>query len=316
MLNLAHLSRIDLNLLVLFNVVYEEAHVARAAARLNLTPSAVSHGLGRLRQLLNDPLFLRMPRGVVPTDRARELADPISEIIARVGSVIAGAAPFDASQSRRRFTIGAPDGVSAALLEPLMARLGKVAPGIDIGFIHVTPEQPLKGAIDAWQPAVEMLDSRTLDIAVLPMWRVPPRFTVRKLYEEEFVVAMRKGHPFARNPTLSAFCRAEHVLVSVNADPRGLVDGLLAKRGLSRRVALTVPNSWMALTYIAQSDLIAAMPRRLVQQNAARFGLITAELPLKRKPDPINAIVSKAALMDAGIAWMIDQLALCTKQRR
>jgi DNA-binding transcriptional LysR family regulator len=316
MLNLAQLSRIDLNLLVLFSMVYEEKHVARAAARLNLTPSAVSHGLGRLRQLFNDPLFLRMPRGVIATDRAKELADPIGEIIARVGGVIGGATPFEPSQNRRRFTIGAPDGVSAALLEPLMARLDKAAPGIDIGFVHVTPEHPLKGAIDAWQPAVEMVDSRKLDIAVLPMRQVPPRFVARKLYEEEFVVAMRRGHPFASNPTLSAFCRAEHLLVSVNADPRGLVDGLLAKRGLSRRVALTVPNSWMALTYIAQSDLIASMPRRLVQQNATRFGLITAALPLKRKPDPINAIVSKASLMDAGIAWMMDQLALCTKQRR
>src|SRR5262245_47173854 len=165
MLNLVQLSRIDLNLLVLFTVVYEEKHVARAASRLNLTPSAVSHGLGRLRQLFNDPLFLRMPRGVIATDRAKELADPIGEIIARIGGVVAGATPFEPSQSRRRFTIGAPDGVSAALLEPLMARLGKAAPGVDIGFVHVTPEQPLKGAIDAWQPAVEMVDSRKFDIA-------------------------------------------------------------------------------------------------------------------------------------------------------
>ena len=108
MLNLAHLSRIDLNLLILFSVVLEEGHVTRAAKRLNLTPSAVSHGLGRLRRLLNDPLFLRTPRGVVPTDRASDLAAPVAEILARVGSVIATAVPFDPSTSRRRFKIGAP----------------------------------------------------------------------------------------------------------------------------------------------------------------------------------------------------------------
>ena len=95
MLNKIDLSRADLNLLALFEVVLEERHVGRAADRLRLTPSAVSHGLGRLRRMLNDPLFLRTPKGVVPTARAAELAGPIAEVLARVRSVIATAAPFD-----------------------------------------------------------------------------------------------------------------------------------------------------------------------------------------------------------------------------
>src|SRR5579885_3481731 len=112
MLNRIDLSRADLNLLVLFEAVLEERHVGRAAERLNLTPSAVSHGLGRLRQLLNDPLFLRTPKGVVPTARATEIAAPVAEVLARVRSVMATAAPFDPSTSTRRFTIGAPDGAA------------------------------------------------------------------------------------------------------------------------------------------------------------------------------------------------------------
>jgi DNA-binding transcriptional LysR family regulator len=314
MLNSAHLARIDLNLLVLFSVVLEEGHVARAAGRLNLTPSAVSHGLGRLRRLLNDPLFLRTPRGVVPTDRARELAAPVAEILARVGSVIATAAPFDPSTSRRRFRIGAPDGASAVLLEPLFARLRKQALGIDIGLVHLMPEQPIATG-QAWQQGLEMLQARAIDIAVLPLREVPPRFVARHLYSEDFVVAMRKGHALARNPSLSAFCRAEHVLVSLNGDPHGFVDELLAKRGLSRRVVLTVPGFMMALAHLASSDLIASLPRRLVQHHGARFGLIAAELPLKRKPDPIQAITTKAALMDAGVSWLIEVVAECTQDQ-
>src|SRR6185436_14718837 len=112
MLNRIDLSRADLNLLVLFEAVLEERHVGRAAERLNLSSSAVSHGLGRLRRLLNDPLFLKTPKGVVPTARATELAEPIADILARVRSVISTAAPFDPASSSRRFTIGAPDGVS------------------------------------------------------------------------------------------------------------------------------------------------------------------------------------------------------------
>src|SRR3977135_2471103 len=106
MLSEIDLSRADLNLLVLFETVLEARHVGRAADSLNLSPSAVSHGLGRLRRLLNDPLFLRTPKGVVPTARALELAGPITEVLARVRSVIATAEPFDAATSKRRFTIG------------------------------------------------------------------------------------------------------------------------------------------------------------------------------------------------------------------
>src|SRR6187401_1395260 len=131
MLNETDLSRIDLNLLVLFWLVLEERHVGRTADRLNLSPSAVSHGLGRLRRLLNDPLFLRTPKGVVPTARATELAAPIADVLARVRSVLATAAPFDPSTSTRRFTIGAPDGISAVVLHPLLVALGPVAPRID-----------------------------------------------------------------------------------------------------------------------------------------------------------------------------------------
>src|SRR6188474_3264817 len=100
MLNKIDLSRADLNLLALFEVVLEERHVGRAAERLRLTPSAVSHGLGRLRRMLNDPLFLRTPKGVVPTARATELAAPVAEVLARARSIISTAEPFDPAASK------------------------------------------------------------------------------------------------------------------------------------------------------------------------------------------------------------------------
>src|SRR5919202_1734590 len=124
MLNAVELSRIDLNLLVLFHVVLEEGHVGRAAGRLNLTPSAVSHAIGRLRDLLKDPLFLRRPKGVVPTARALDLGEPVAEILARVGRVMASAVPFDPATSGRRFVIGAPDAVMASAMVPLRECLG------------------------------------------------------------------------------------------------------------------------------------------------------------------------------------------------
>ena len=308
MLNQIDLSRIDLNLLVLFAVVLEERHVGRAAGRLNLTPSAVSHALGRLRHLLNDPLFLRTPKGVVPTARALELGEPVAEILARIGSVMASAVPFDPATSRRRFVIGGPDAVMASVMAPLLERLGAKAPrrrhrpgSSDAGAARRFGNEP-------WQESLEKLEKREIDVAMLPLSVVPPRFEARRLYDEDFVVAMRKGHAFARSPTQAAFCRSQHLLVSLSGDPHGFVDELLARRGLKRRIALTVPTFMMALAHLSSSDLIAALPRRLVASQAARFGLASAELPFKRKPDPIQAVATRAAMMDDGIAWLMDVL--------
>lgn len=304
MLNQIDLSRIDLNLLVLFRVVLEERHVARAAARLSLTPSAVSHALGRLRLLLNDPLFLRTPKGVVPTARALELGEPVVEIVARVEQLIGSAAPFDPEKTSRRFTIGAPDAVLVSAMGPLLRSIATAAPHIDIGLIHLMPA-PRGGAIgEPWQQNLDMLERRELDIAMLPLPAVSPRFEARRLYEEEFVLAMRKGHPLANAPSHAAFAQSQHLLVSLSGEPRGFVDEMLAKRGLERRIALTVPN--FTLAQLSGSDLIAALPRRLVEQHAGRFGLVFAELPFTRKADTIRAIATKAAMRDAGIAWLMQ----------
>lgn len=313
MLKPVQLSRADLNLLVLFHAVLEEGHVARAAGRLNLTPSAVSHSLGRLRHLFNDPLFLRTPKGVVPTARALELGEPVADIVARVGRVVASAAPFDPPTSNRRFVIGAPYAIVASVMVPLSRRLRKEAPRVDMGLIHLMPGRHASSEDRPWQESLQQLEKREIDVAILPLRTVPPRFEVRRLYSEDFVVAMRKGHGFAHAPTLSAFCKAEHLLESLDGDPRGFVEQLLAKRGLQRRIVLTVPTFMMALVQLANSDMIATLPRRLVAQYAARFALEAVELPLKRKSDAIKAVATKAAMMDAGVAWLMQLVVEETK---
>jgi DNA-binding transcriptional LysR family regulator len=309
MLNYAQLSRIDLNLLVLLHAVLAEGHVARAADRLNLTPSAVSHSLRRLRRLLNDPLFLRTPKGVVPTARAVELGGPVAEILARIDGVLASATPFDPATASRRFVIGAPDAVLASAMLPLLEHIGRRAPQVSISLIHLMPARRAAALDQPWRDSLVKLEKRDLDVALLPVRAVPPRFEARRLYEEDFVVAMRKGHMFARTPTLAAFCRAQHLLASLEGDPYGFVDEVLAERGLERRVALTVPSFAMALAHLTSSDLIAALPRRLVARHAARFGLVSAELPFARKPDPIQAVATRAAMMDAAIAWLVEAIA-------
>jgi DNA-binding transcriptional LysR family regulator len=308
MLHQIDLSRIDLNLFVLFEAVRGEGHVGRAAERLNLSPSAVSHGLSRLRRLLNDPLFLRTPKGVVPTERAEELAEPIAEILAQARRVVATAEPFDPKTSTRRFTIGAPDGALAAILSPLLDRLGETAPSVNIAIRQVLP---LAGQVDsdrAWTAGLADLESRALDIAILPAERVPSRFARRPLFDEEFVIGMRKGHAFARKPTLDRYCEARHLVVSMTGDSFGFVDKVLQDHGRSRRLALTVPNFMLALALVADSDLLAALPKSLLARNAARFGLQSVKAPLPLPGFQISAVATKAALTDAGVAWLFGVL--------
>ena len=209
MLNQIDLSRTDLNLLALFEVVLEERHVGRAAERLRLSPSAVSHGLGRLRRLLNDPLFLRTPKGVVPTARATELAEPIGDVLARARNVISMAAPFDAAMSKRHFTIGSADGFSV-FLPMLMAELERRRPTSTSSMRHMQRET-----------AIADLDTHAIDLAIAPFDDIPARLSARTLYEEEFVVAARVGHPFLKFAHARPLLRNAPSLIAPRGDPRG-----------------------------------------------------------------------------------------------
>lgn len=307
-MNETKLARVNLNLLLPFSLLFEERHAGRVAERLHLSPSAVSHALRRLRALFNDPLFLPTPHGMVPTVRAQEMAPLVRELIERAAALAASAIPFDPETSRRRFRLGAPDTVAAALAPALVDRLSAIAPGIDLAMVAVLPAPDVAGPEEAWRPATDLLDVGKLDIAIVPWRLATPRLAARELGQEEFVVAFRRGHHFGRTPSLEAFADASHVLVSATGDPFGFVDQSLTELGLQRRVALTVPHFFMALDVIGRSDLIGAVPGRFANRYAAAFGLETAALPVPQPPSAVYALTLKAALADGGVAWLLQQV--------
>ena len=307
MLNKMNLARADLNLLVLFEAVFEELHVGRAAKRMHISASAVSHGLGRLRRLMQDPLFLRHPKGVVPTERARQLAGPVAEVLERARQVMSRAEAFDAAKSARRFMIGAPDGASAVLLPPLLARLRRDAPGIDLG---------VRNLVGRFEESLPLLDAKALDVALMPLKEVPARFVTRVLYDEDFVLVTRKGNQLARRVTLERYAAAPHLLVSVSGDPHGAVDLLLAKRKLSRRVVLTVSNFLQALAMVAESDLVAALPRHFVAKHAGRYPVVSFEPPMPLMSSPILAVAPQVATRDGGLLWLLGAIEAAAREAR
>jgi DNA-binding transcriptional LysR family regulator len=182
----------------------------------------------------------------------------------------------------------------SVFLPRLMSLLRREAPRIDLSFRHLLP-----------QTVIAELDAGAIDLALTPYDdSVPARFVTEKIFDEEFVIAARLGHPFLASPSLGRYCEALHVLVSISGDQNGYVDMVLAEKGLSRRVALSVPNFMLALAALPGSDLLAAVPSSLFAVHGSRFGVGSVKAPLALARSPVGAVVPKVALMDPGIAWL------------
>ena len=257
---------------------------------LNLPASAVSHGLGRLRRLFGDPLFLRIPRGVVPTARALALAGPLGEVLAGARGLVAAAAPFDPRPPPASSPSAPPmAGASSTFLGPLPDRLRAEAPGVNLRLRQLLPAEGGCAPAEPWRAVFTALGDRALDLAAGPFADVPARFAARTLGHEDFVVVARAGHPFAATAGLEAYCAAGHILVSQTGDARGFVDRELDALGLARRVAPTVPGFFMALTLAARTGLPAAVPRSFVATHGPALGLVATEAPLALPHSPSAA---------------------------
>jgi DNA-binding transcriptional LysR family regulator len=293
-----NLARIDLNLLVLLEVLLEERHVGRSASRLSLTPSAVSHRLGRLRLLLNDPLLMRTPKGVVPTDRALALAKPVADLLAQVRNVVASSDPFDPATSNREFKVGTTDYTTTVLLAALVRQLEREAPGVRLLVRALNRHSIASG-----------LDARAYDCCVAPIDDVPDRLASTALYDDGFVTLVRAGHASLDAAwTLDAYCALGHVLVSPGGDSRGWADEALAGMGRARHVAVTVPTFLSALLTVAETDLVVTIPARLAETQAARFGLVQRPCPIDMPMFTVRLTSLKSARHDVGLTWLAAKL--------
>ncbi len=264
------LTRIDLNLLLVYEALMNERHVSRAGNRLHLSQSATSSALRRLRETLNDELFVRTSDGMIPTPRALELEGPLRGALRDVRAALEGGT-FDPVTAVHAFTISASDYDVALHIPRLSQRLSIEAPGVDLRILPHTN-------VDA----VAQLDTAFVDLALGWFPRAPSRLHKTLLLEEEFVCVMRRGHPLASSLVkLEAFASAPHLLVTLVGDTTGIIDDILAERGLERRVAMTIPHFAAAPYVLAHTDLIAALPKRISDRFASQYGLVAKPLPFE-----------------------------------
>lgn len=274
-------EQVDLNLLVIFDAVMTELNVTRAAEQLCMTQPAVSNALKRLRRVVNDDLFIKVPNGVRPTAKATEMWLPIREALTQIRQTLQPP-PFEPASSAASFTLAVTDYIATStlslLLLPMMRRLEQSAPNINLRFM------PQKN-IDA--PA--LLDQGDIDIALGMFPNPGVRFRTYTLLTDQYECFMRCDHPLAKGKlTLKKFAQAKHLLVSLTGEPTDFVDRLLEEKGLKRRIALTVGQFGLAPVVIANSDLIGTLAARRVKNSEQKDKLHVAPLPIDVEPKTIK----------------------------
>lgn len=292
------LTSIDLNLLVVLDAVLDTRSVKSAATRLSLSPSAMSHALARARELLGDPILVRAGKDMVLTARAAELRPRLRELLEGVERVLATEDEVDPPALKRSFSVATTDYVELLLLAEVSREMARASPGVDVYGRR------------AGDSVVDELRSGACEVALGVFAGLPDDMIQERLFHDSFVCLVRRNHPVLRRRlTPARYAALEHILVSPRGGTRGAVDERLARHGLERRVARTVTSFLAAPFYVASSDHVLTIPRRVGEKLAGRLGLSTCEPPLDLPSLTVSMVWQRRHDSDPVHAWFRDRIA-------
>ncbi len=262
------MSTPDLNLLVTLDVLLAEGSVARAAAKLRLSPSAMSRALARLRGATGDPLLVRAGRGLVPTPRALELRERVGQLVQDAQEMLRPVEMLDLTRLARTFTLRTNDGFVDTLGPALIARVAEEAPGVRLRFVP-KPDKDSTPLRDA-----------TVDLETGVVGKATgPEVRAQLLFRDRFIGVVRQGHKLSQGEVTPArFAAARHISVSRRGVDRGPIDEALESLGLVRQVTTIVGGFSTALALARSSDLVASVPER--HAAALRAGMFSFPLPV------------------------------------
>ena len=256
---------VDPSQLVALNVLLEEANVTRAARRLGITQSSMSHRLAQLRRSLGDPLFVRVGASLVPTPRALAIAQPLAEALLALTASVAPAPRFDPLSDRSVLGIAMPD-LLAPRAPRLVATLVDAAPKLEIRLTNIVPA--LSTALAADPPGLALTPSRFVEDDI----------RARSLGELRFGVVGRRDHPALRRKlTTERWLAHAHVTVRLGNERTNVIEEELARRGLVRRIGLEVPSFLAGLLVVARSDFLMNVP--MIKSMGANGAPSPAESP-------------------------------------
>jgi len=287
-----NLATLDLNLLVALDALLLEANVSRAAVRIGLSQPAASHALQRLREVLGDPLLVRVGSRMELTPRAQGLRGPLAQVLDQVRGLLVPD-DFNAASSERRFRLMMPDLAVELLVPPLMEKITRLASNVQLDVV------PWRG------PAIFTAEfARTIDF-VISIGDAFKGFHRQLLYTDRDALAVRRGHPAgARLRRREVFLDAQHVAVIIRGQNVDLIDAWLRTKGIERRIALVVPGYIEALHIVARTDLVAFVPCRLIAALAKPLSLAAITPPLDPGIDEQFMFYPTRAQFDPGSIWL------------
>lgn len=284
-----NLRTVDLNLLVILDALLAEAHVSRAAQRLNLSQPAVSSALQRCRAVFDDPLLERGRGEMKLTPKAEMLRGPIRDVLAQVRHLLDPPVP-ELSELVQVVRISAADAPTALLAQPLIETLSRTAPNIAIVF------KPWLGPDVV---ARELTNGET-DLGVALFDRPVDHIETETLFEADYVVAMRKEHPAAESFCLESWLAWPHIVVSGRGERHTPLDDRLRSIGLSRQVGLVVPSFQLVPEILSTTDLFAMLPRKSFEAHR-RGDLVGVAPPLEVDRFPLHLAWHDRNTDDPGI---------------
>ena len=311
-------ANMDLNLLRVFDALFEERSVTRAGSRLHVTQSAVSHALARLRDMLGDELFIKGPDGMTPTAKARAVGPRLRAGLLQLQAALTVDA-FNPATAEYHYTVAADAYACAVLLPSVLGRIRADAPGVDV---RITP-----GIADI----AEALDTGRVDLAISAYRRVPERLGLCELLRDRLVWVLRADHPLAQEPlTLERLASLPHLVRAVADERTEAMDGMVVEHGLERRVAqdgdgalvdalagigrqrqvrLTVPSTHAALAVVGETDLAALVPWRMAAEWAEHYRLKWMEPPYPGPEAQLSMVWHLGLGSNPALKWLRDIIA-------
>ncbi|MGH1486870.1 MAG: LysR family transcriptional regulator [Cellvibrionaceae bacterium] len=291
----------DLNLLKAFDALYKERNVTRAAERINISQPAMSAVLGRLRELFNDPLFIRDKFGVAPTEKSIEIHPTIERALDELDSLVQSEQVLDLSSEKRTFNIAATDYFQLLILPLLMQRIRQQAPNIRI-ITSVFRQDITETGMMTGQ--TELAFGRLTD--------PPDSLIVRHAIDEGFACLVSKDHPVIKNHlTLKQLEKFQHVVVQPRGKLKTGIFRILEERNIKRNIACTVTHFHGISDLITGTDYIVLLPQRIAEKFAKNKGLRLVSVPDTFETFPFHLSWHRRNQKDPAHQWLRNQILEC-----
>ena len=295
---MVHINRIDLNLFIVLDAIYREGNITRASQKLCLTQPAVSHALGRLRELLKDPLFVRQGTQMIPTPYTRQLIVPIQQALQSVEQSINQEPLFEPLQSERHFCLGLRDVLEASILPPLLQHLQQHAPHICLSSVRLD-RQDLESELTAGH----------IDFALEIPYAISDSIEHLPVVSDQLVVVARQQHPaLASGLNLENYLAQRHIMVSTRRKGWALEDVELNKAGYKRDIRLRCQHYFAACRVVSETDLLLTMPEQYARLANAQFGNQLFDFPLKSPILDMHLYWHRSANKDPAHRWLREVL--------